>query len=275
MIVGLIPAYNSVHTIAEVITKSLKFLDVVIVYDDGSTDATVDVARQCGAEVICGEENRGKGFALRALFTAVLRRKEEVKIVVTIDADMQHDPFDIPRLVEPIENDEYDIVVGERKRKLGFRRIAAVLLSRTRVDMLSGLRAYNLSTLKKIQIVETGYGVDQEIMDLMKERDARIGYVEIGEYHNKFSHSKNSASQFYEIFNYVFLKHPLLNLGLVGLLCFVLGVIGVWRVLTWWERYHQIALGTFLLSNLILLFGALTFFTGLILHVLQKEVRKR
>jgi len=82
---GIIPAYNARGTIAGVVRDVLRHLETVIVADDGSTDETAEVAREAGAEVIVLGENRGKGNALRALFSEARRRGYST--VLAIDAD--------------------------------------------------------------------------------------------------------------------------------------------------------------------------------------------
>ena len=83
MKLALIPAFNSVHTIAEVVLNTKERVDMVIVFDDASTD---DTAMGCGAQVIRSDKNRGKVFALRELFDAANKLFQAV--VVTLDSDM-------------------------------------------------------------------------------------------------------------------------------------------------------------------------------------------
>ncbi|HID17259.1 TPA: glycosyltransferase family 2 protein, partial [Candidatus Bathyarchaeota archaeon] len=111
-IIACIPAYNEEETIAKVVIQAQKNVDKVIVCDDGSNDLTGVIAEGLGAEVLRHERNLGKGAALRSLF----RRAEELgaDVTVTLDGDGQHDPADIPRLVEPILRGEADVVVGSR-----------------------------------------------------------------------------------------------------------------------------------------------------------------
>jgi len=111
-IVACIPAYNEGLTIAKVILKARKHVDKVIVCDDGSTDMTAEIAEALGAEVIRHKRNMGYGAAIGSLF----RRAREIgaDVMVTLDADGQHDPDYIPRLIKPIIKGEADIVIGSR-----------------------------------------------------------------------------------------------------------------------------------------------------------------
>ena len=96
-----IPAFNEAKTIAEIIMKSKKYADEVIVYDDGSTDDTYEVAKSAGATVIRNPENKGYGVAIRSLFQAA--KEQDADIMVTLDSDGQHDPDQIPQVIEPLE----------------------------------------------------------------------------------------------------------------------------------------------------------------------------
>ena len=114
-LVAVIPALNEEKTIAAVVDAAKKYVDEVIVVDDASSDSTASVARQKGATVVSHkirggyDKTIGDGFEMAVAIKA--------GIVMTLDADGQHDPSDIPRLIQPIEKSEADIVVGRRIRR--------------------------------------------------------------------------------------------------------------------------------------------------------------
>ncbi len=105
---AVIPAYNEENTIEAVVKGALSQVDEVIVVDDGSTDDTAQLAEAAGARVL-KQVNAG-------VLTATERGLREAAgdVVVTLDADGQHDPSDIPRLVEPILRNSADLVMGVR-----------------------------------------------------------------------------------------------------------------------------------------------------------------
>jgi glycosyltransferase involved in cell wall biosynthesis len=107
---AVIPAYNEKLRIAQVITEARPFVDEVIVVDDGSTDGTGEVAQQSGARVI-RQEQGGYLLAIKAGFAAAAG-----EVVVTLDADGEHDPRDIPRLLEPLLRGQADLALGRRPR---------------------------------------------------------------------------------------------------------------------------------------------------------------
>ena len=97
-VVACIPAFNEEASIARVVLMAERFVDRVLVCDDGSTDMTGVIAEALGAEVVFHETNLGYGAALQSLFEEA--RKRGVDAVVTLDADGQHDPSEIPKLLK-------------------------------------------------------------------------------------------------------------------------------------------------------------------------------
>ena len=110
--IACIPAFNEEGRIASVIVRARRRVDAVVVCDDGSGDLTGEIAEGLGAVVVRHGRNLGKGAALRSAF---LRARElGADVVVMLDADGQHDPEEIPGLVEPILKGAADMVVGSR-----------------------------------------------------------------------------------------------------------------------------------------------------------------
>lgn len=110
LVSAVIPAYNEQERIARVLAEVRPLVDETIVVDDGSTDSTVELAQQNGARVL-RREHGGYLQAIRAGFKAAAG-----DLIVTLDADGEHDPADIPRLLEPLLKDRADLVLGRRPR---------------------------------------------------------------------------------------------------------------------------------------------------------------
>jgi glycosyltransferase involved in cell wall biosynthesis len=152
-ITAILPAFNEEVSIGSVVLRTKQYANRVIVVDDGSSDRTAEVASLAGAEVLRHTENMGKGAALRTGFQSL----NGDEVIVTIDSDGQHDPADMPRLIEPILRGEADMVNGsrylngDRKDTPAYRRLGQVVLDKATnldsgisvTDSQSGFRAYS------------------------------------------------------------------------------------------------------------------------------------
>ena len=114
-IVSVIPAFKEQETIVRVVSETKRYVDEVIIIDDGSTDETFAKAQEAGVLLLKHRENKGKGEALRTGFKRALELGADV--IVTLDADAQHDPNEIPRLLLPIAEARADLVVGDREKR--------------------------------------------------------------------------------------------------------------------------------------------------------------
>ena len=157
------------------IARARAHVDEVLVIDDGSHDATGSVAELMGATVIVHEENAGKGAALRTAFRWAMAR--DVSILVTLDADGQHNPDEIPNLLNPILWKEADLVNGARFLEghndvPAYRRIGQeVLTFATNLnsdininDSQSGFRAFASNTFGAFKFNNTGMGIESEMI---------------------------------------------------------------------------------------------------------------
>ena len=145
----VIPAYNEAETIGTVIEKAMKYADEIIVVDDGSTDKTGEIAAKKGAKVIRHKENKGYIEALRTGFKAATG-----DIIVTLDADGQHPPEEIPRIAKPILENKADLVMGVRE-KISFSEKVITLLTNLKVrtsDASTGYRAIRRGIARKMKI---------------------------------------------------------------------------------------------------------------------------
>lgn len=180
-ILALIPAYNEAEKIGKVIKETLQYCDVLVV-DDGSIDTTGKIAEESGAFVVTHEKNRGKGDALITGFTYALKNGYES--IITLDADGQHDPSEIPKFLKKV--DTYDIVIGVRDfKEMPFPRkisntITTLLLSlRTRQkigDSQSGYRMIKTDVLRGVDFKTRGFILESELLIRAK---CRIGNVRI------------------------------------------------------------------------------------------------
>lgn len=213
MLVALLPAFNEEKRIGAVISKAYKYVDQVIVCDDGSTDSTQQIATDRGAEVIRHPMNMGYGSALRSLF----RRAQSIKgnAFVTIDSDGQHDSAFVPALTDPILRGEADLVIGSRflagadstppHRRLAIRVITGlcdVVTGNEFTDLQSGFRAYSPRAIGVTLPSRPGMGASTEIV--IKATRSRLRVTEVGVpiyYNGDRTPPLESARQFIDVLN--------------------------------------------------------------------------
>lgn len=284
-----VPAYNEEKTIARVIIGAQKYVDRVLVCDDGSSDLTGTIAERLGAKVIRHERNLGKGDALRSLFLA--SREIGADSMVTIDGDGQHNPDEIPRLLDALDAEKADIVVGSRfiasadevpkHRRLG-NMVLNVLTVSGITDTQSGFRAYGKMAIQTLIPAEMGMGADSEILMDAVGRKMRIVEVPVSvsygmgktSTHNPIFHSLDVMLSAVKLTT---VRHPLVFYGIPGLALVVVGVFYAYHALELFAEQQAITNITMtyeLIGFALTLFGLLTFFTGIILFTIATLVRK-
>ncbi|OJX47267.1 MAG: hypothetical protein BGO78_17520 [Chloroflexi bacterium 44-23] len=142
----LIPAYNEEKHLGAVIAKAIRFMPVIVI-DDGSHDETVKVAKAAGAEVFQQIPNQGKGAALQRGFAEAIRKRCD--FLVTLDADGQHDPLEIPKFLEAYRLNQPDLIIGFRDfTKMPFIR---------RLSNTTGSWAFSWAMRQPIRDNQSGY----------------------------------------------------------------------------------------------------------------------
>ena len=186
---GLIPAYNVARTIPQVVQQTRQHLSMVLVVDDGSQDATAHLARESGATVLSIPKNQGKGWALRSGFKDLLQEPWEG--IITLDGDLQHDPVEIPKLIEEYDKTKSDIVIGSRMAEAekipGIRywtnRVGVFFISwaagQPLADTQSGFRLYGREVLESIPLWTSRYDTETEILIKAGMRGMKITCVPI------------------------------------------------------------------------------------------------
>lgn len=183
----LVPAYQAAAHLGEVLLRirALPAPPHVLVVDDGSRDATAEVARQFGAEVVSFAANRGKGHALIEGF----RHLTEYDGVITMDADGQHPPECVPEFIAAAEAGA-ELVLGTRARSSGMpplRRFAngfssgwcSAIAGQRISDSQCGYRLYSRSVLAATPVRPSRYEVETEMAVRAARRGFRIAEVTI------------------------------------------------------------------------------------------------
>jgi UDP-N-acetylglucosamine---dolichyl-phosphate N-acetylglucosaminyltransferase len=200
----VIPAYNEERTIVGVIRglKQCGFTRLIVV-DDGSRDRTGALAAREGVIRLRHLLNRGLGGALGTGISAALRLGAEV--IVTFDADGQHDPHDLRRLLEPLEAGEAEVVIGSRMldpRGMPYRRRVAnglanvvtyLLFGGWTTDSQSGLRAFSRRAAAQLQLMTTGMEVSSEIIAETVRHRLRRKEVPVQAIYTEYSLSKGQS----------------------------------------------------------------------------------
>jgi glycosyltransferase involved in cell wall biosynthesis len=188
-ILAVIPAYNSEQTIARVIEGTRPQVSGVLVIDDGSTDRTAGAAREAGALVIRIGRNRGKGLALRTGFAAALELGADA--VVTLDADLQHEPMEIPKLIQGYIGTGAKMVIGDRlkeKDRIPRMRYApnrigtytfSWLIGQPVQDSQCGFRLYDREVMETIPIWNRGFEAEADLLLRAGKRGYKIVFVPV------------------------------------------------------------------------------------------------
>jgi len=288
-----IPAFNEAKTIGEVIIKSKKYANTVIVYDDGSTDDTYEVANSAGATVIRNPENKGYGVAIRSLFQAA--KEQNADIMVTLDSDGQHNPDQIPQLIEPLLKQRFDMVIGSRfldsndkekvprYRSFGIKTITKLTQAASYsgiTDSQSGFRAYNKNALSKINLFEDGMAVSIEILLRAKEKKLlttevpiTINYdVKDTSTHNPISHG---VGVLYSVLQFISLRHPLAFYGLPGIVLLGVAAFFLKNVLHLFSTTGYVSTNMILISVGIAVVGVVLLATAAIVYTLVALLKDR
>jgi len=295
VVVG-IPAFNEEKTIARVVLGAQKHAHIVVVCDDGSSDLTAEIAGRLGAVVVRHEKNQGYGAALQSLFK---RAKElQADVLVTLDSDGQHDPAEIPRLIQPIEDGVAEVVLGSRfKDKNGtadmpkYRQLGVEVITKLAngsgkngvSDAQSGFRAYNKAAMEQLaSISEDGMSASIELLRAAQKSDFKIFEVPIT---CKYSHSvgektstENAATQgiglLMSLIKLVVEERPLQFLGIPGIASIALGTLfGVW-MMEMYANSGSIVTNVALASVGFLLLGCFMVSTAITLYSITRLSKK-
>ncbi len=283
-----IPAYNEENSIADVVTKSLSHVDRVIVCDDGSTDNTAKVAREAGATVIT-QTNQGYGAAISSLFDYA--RKENAQIMVTLDGDGQHNPNQIPLLIDAILTHNVDVAIGSRflddstkasgYRKTGIKIITSASNYGTNFkvsDSQSGFRAYSKDAIDAIHPTEQGMAVSTEILLKISNKGLSVAEVPITISYEGDTSKQNSIQQGVSVLintmKYVSIKHPLPFYGLPGIVLLIIGFVTGLQFLNAYLNDGVIFYGSLLASVITSVLGVILLVTSMILFSMSVLIRE-
>jgi len=294
LIIAAIPAYNEEKTIAKTVLVAQRYVDRVVVCDDGSTDMTANIAEKLGADVVRHGGNRGYGAAIQTLFKKA--KELDADAMVTLDGDGQHNPSEIPLLVEPVLESKADVVIGSRflsdvkkmnsvprHRRVGIKVITKLTVAASNhqlSDAQSGFRVYGRKALDGLSVFENGMGASVEILMEAKKRGLTVVEVPTGcNYHGLEKTSthgslKHGVSVVMSIVRLVVEERPLVFLGVPGVVSLLTGVLfGVW-MLQLYAIEHRIVTNIALASVAFVLVGLFAVFTSITLYAIVRLMQK-
>jgi glycosyltransferase involved in cell wall biosynthesis len=285
-----IPAYNEEKNIGEIITKLNKIYDSIIVCDDGSSDLTSEISKKLGAIVIKHKKNMGYGAAIHSIFKKCFEIGSDV--LVTFDADGQHRIEDIPTVLNPIKNNNADIVIGSRfleknsdipnYRKIGIKVITQVTnasIKNKLTDSQSGFRAYNKHVLSQINPSEMGMGISTEILIKASSKGIRITEVPVTilyegdtSTHDPVSHG---TSVLISTIKYTSIEHPLKFYGLPSIFFLITGIFFSYSAIDFYANIGRLNTNLTILAAGTVLIGMVLLITAILLYSLVSVVREK
>ena len=188
-ICAVIPAYNAETSVGHVVDGTKKYVDRVIVVNDGSRDRTADVVLQNKADLISIPKNRGKGYALRLGFAHAL--ENGCSAILTIDADGQHDPADIPNFLQAHRRNTEPILVGSRmaqadrfpRQRYYSNRAAGFFISKALglpiEDTQCGFRLYPARAIRSLTLTTAHFQTETEVLLRAVRRGIQLSNVPV------------------------------------------------------------------------------------------------
>jgi len=195
-VVVIMPAYNAAKTLRMTYTElPHDRVDLVLLVDDGSSDATVEIARQLNLELFIHNRNYGYGANQKTCYTEAL--KADADIVVMVHPDYQYDPTCLPQIIEPIERGEADVVLGSRLMSVSpvtqgmpwWKYVGNRLLTKVEnaafglhlSEYHTGYRAFSREVLETInfQMNADGFIFDQEVIAQIVDARFRVAEVSV------------------------------------------------------------------------------------------------
>lgn len=290
-VIAAIPAYNEAATIGSVVHSVSSFVDDVVVVDDGSSDATGEIAHKAGATVISHTKNQGKGLSIQRIFE--FTRGGNYSKLVLLDGDWQHDPKEIPILLRAQEEQNKDILVGSRyltEDQTGtptYRRLGQKFLDvltgtgngENVTDSQSGFRVFNREAIESLNLTKRGFGIESEILQLASDNDLEVGEAPISVRYdvpnsNTYNPIQHGLSVVDSIIRVIRDRHPLLFFGVPGLLLTAIGLFyGTWTIYIY-KSNGIFYIGKGLFAGILLLLGVLSIFSALIMNMIGNMFKK-
>ena len=269
-----IPAFNEEANIGDLIGKLKEQSYEIIVCDDGSTDETYNISKDQGAIVVKHKKNLGYGAAIRSIF--IKAKEMDCDVLVTFDGDGQHNIKDIEKVIEPITNNNSDLVIGSRfldssekevpqYRKVGIKIITSLTnatMKEKLTDSQSGFRAYAKHVLNELNPSEEGMGISTEILIKASTKKFRISEVPIKILYqgNTSTHNpiRHGSSVIISTIKYTSIQRPLTFYGIPAVIFLIIG-----STFSYLAVQYYVEIGR--LNTNLTVVGASSFLIGIVL----------
>ncbi len=287
-ILVLLPCYNEELTLAKVIDDFRHELPEaeIVVFDNGSTDKSVSIARQKQATVYL-EKKRGKGNVIKSAFDTL-----EADIYVMVDSDDTYPANEVKKLLQPVIDGEVDMTVGtrlenatkkqlRRLHKFGNKLILFILNTVFRAkfkDILSGYRVMNRKFVKSIPLLSDGFEIETEITLQALERGFQVKEIPIS-YRERPAGSFSKIETFKDGFKIVFTimsilrdYRPIIFFLTISIILFILGLItGGMVIIEYIQTKFITRVPLAILSTLLFILSFISFMTGFIVSAINRR----
>jgi glycosyltransferase involved in cell wall biosynthesis len=286
----LVPCYNEERAIAKVVADFRSALPqaTIYVYDNNSTDGTVEAATKAGA-VVRRENHQGKGHVVRRMFNDI-----EADIYVLVDGDATYDAPSAPAMIAKLTGDRLDMVVASRvdREEAAYRRghragnfmltsFVAHIFGRAFTDILSGYRAFSRRFVKSFPILSGGFEIETELTVHALELELPVGEIATP-YYSRPLGSASKLSTWHDGFRILWTvlklyraERPLSLFGAFGMALIIMSIgLAIPIVITYVQEGIVPRLPTAVLSTGLVLLGFLSIACGLILDTVTRGRRE-
>lgn len=281
------PAFNESKYIGTLVLDTRQYVDEVIVIDDGSSDDTSKIASLAGATVVSHPINQGYGAAIVSIFNET--RKRDPDILIILDADSQHNPGDIPRIIQPIL-DGNDVVIGTRDkqaskiplyRRFGQKVISGSLkfLSKNPLsDSECGFRAFSRKAIASLNLQENGMAVSAETVAEAFHLGLKVTQVPVSVTYGKDSSTLNPVTHGLGVFTRVLImiseRRPLFFFGLAGVIIILAGLVAGVVTIRLYSQSGVVSTPWSLIAVFLIILGVISIFNGLTLYTMSNLIHR-
>lgn len=287
--VVLIPCYNESATIEKVINdfKNIMPHAEIYVYDNNSTDGTDRIAEDAGA-IVDYEYKQGKGNVVRSMF-----RDITADCYIMVDGDDTYPAEKAPELEKIILSGAADMVIGDRLSSTYFKENDRLFhntgnrMVRTFInlffksdlhDIMTGMRAFNYNFVKSFPISSKEFEIETEMSIFALMNNFKIAEIPI-EYRNRVEGSESKLNTYNDGFKVIMMlfalvrdERPLFFFSMISIILLIIAGIYFFPILfNFFSKGYVLKIPTLIVISTVVIVAALTFFTGVILHVLKKQ----